>query len=156
MSVDDPDIQSRVLEIVGDNLAQTYISSPAHADRELGIKLPVLGLMVKNLEQYFSLEVMVLDDRGQHRRLRASNFQAVTRRHDDILTMPLRLDPGWNQVQLDLADLLRRAYGTRYAETLRVTIHANCRLRRVYFAERPCNEQALPPEFRLYLPVQAE
>lgn len=68
--------------------------------------------------------------------------------------MPLKMDEGWNQIQLNLADLTRRAYGTNYAETLRVQIHANCRLRRIYFADRLYSEEELPPEFKLYLPVQ--
>jgi hypothetical protein len=34
-------------------------------------------------------------------------------------------------------------------------IHANCRLRRVYFAARAAPEAELPPEFRLYLPRAA-
>lgn len=29
--------------------------------------------------------------------------------------------------------MTKRAYGTNYTETLRVQIHANCRIRRVYF-----------------------
>ncbi len=33
-------------------------------------------------------------------------------------------------------------------------IHANCRLRRVYFSDRLYAEEELPPEFKLYLPVQ--
>ena len=34
--------------------------------------------------------------------------------------MPMRLDDGWNQIQFNLADFTRRAYGTNYVETLRV------------------------------------
>ena len=37
-----------------------------------------------------------------------------------ICTMPMRLDDGWNQIQFNLADFTRRAYGTNYVETLRV------------------------------------
>ncbi|RTG89697.1 uncharacterized protein DC041_0006954 [Schistosoma bovis] len=33
-------------------------------------------------------------------------------------------------------------------------IHANCRIRRVYFCDRLYSESELPPEFKLYLPVQ--
>lgn len=68
--------------------------------------------------------------------------------------MPMRLDDGWNQIQFNLADFTRRAYGTNYVETLRVSVHANCRLRRVYFSDRLYAEQELPPEFKLYLPLQ--
>jgi hypothetical protein len=48
--------------------------------------------------------------------------------------MPMRLDDGWNQIQFNLSDFTRRAYGTNYIETLRVQIHANCRIRRIYFS----------------------
>ena len=53
----------------------------------------------------------MLDDKGVRRRFRASNFQAAARVKPFICTMPLRLDDGWNQVTLNLADLTRRAYG---------------------------------------------
>merc|ERR1711978_822502 len=71
-----------------------------------------------------------------------------------ICTMPMRLDDGWNQIQFNLSDFTRRAYGTNYIETLRVQIHANCRIRRVYFSDRLYSEDELPAEFKLYLPVQ--
>merc|ERR1712100_906225 len=54
----------------------------------------------------------------------------------------------------NLSDFTRRAYGTNYIETLRVQIHANCRLRRIYFSDRLYSEEELPPEFKLFLPVQ--
>lgn len=37
--------------------------------------------------------------------------------------MPMRLDDGWNQIQFNLSDFTRRAYGTNYIETLRVQVH---------------------------------
>ena len=44
--------------------------------------------------------------------------------------------------------------GTNYIETLRVQIHANCRIRRIYFSDRLYSEEELPPEFKLFLPIQ--
>lgn len=35
-------------------------------------------------------------------------------------------------------------------------IHANCRIRRVYFSDRLYSEEELPAEFKLYLPVQGK
>lgn len=115
----------------------------------------------------------------------------------------MRLDDGWNQIQFNLSDFTRRAYGafllvaagvlfgratavlyirqsvhllanqsyctiygqlvlqlgstgagTNYIETLRVQIHANCRIRRIYFSDKLYTEEELPPEFKLFLPVQ--
>ncbi|KAJ9557973.1 hypothetical protein OSB04_012587 [Centaurea solstitialis] len=150
----DDDIQSNILEIVGTNVQSTYITCPADPAATLGIKLPFLVMIVKNVKKYFTFEIQVLDDKNVRRRFRASNFQAMTRVKPFICTMPLRMDEGWNQIQLNLADLTRRAYGTNYVETLRVQVHANCRLRRIYFSDRLYSEEELPPEFKLYLPMQ--
>ncbi|PHT40990.1 Cilia- and flagella-associated protein 20 [Capsicum baccatum] len=212
----DEDIQSNVLEITGSNVQQAYITCPADPNATLGIKLPFLVMIVKNVKKYFTFEIQVLDDKNVRRRFRASNYQVlellvlriqlrvmalrhylyqeqwmvsgcghifvdhlllktkydiwkpgndeicsgynrgkgVTRVKPYICAMPLRLDEGWNQIQLNLSDLTRRAYGTNYVETLRVQVHANCRLRRIYFSERLYSEEELPPEFKLYLPMQ--
>ncbi|ONK72072.1 uncharacterized protein A4U43_C04F15400 [Asparagus officinalis] len=150
----DEDIHSNVLEIVGSNVQSTYITCPADPAATLGIKLPFFIMVVKNLKKYFTFEIQILDDKNVRRRFRASNFQAVTRVKPFICTMPLKLDDGWNNIQLNLADFTRRAYGTNYVETLRVQVHANCRLRRIYFSDRLYSEEELPPEFKLYLPTQ--
>jgi len=113
--------------------------------------------------KYFSFSVIklivilafqILDDKNVRRRFRASNYQSTTRVKPFICTMPMRLDDGWNQIQFNLADFTRRAYGTNYIETLRVQIHANCRIRRVYFSDRLYSEDELPAEFKLFLPIQ--
>lgn len=106
------------------------------------------------LKKYFSFEVQVLDDKNIKRRFRASNYQSTTRVKPFICTMPMRLDEGWNQIQFNLSDFTRRAYGTNYIETLRVQIHANCRIRRIYFSDRLYSEEDLPREFKLFLPIQ--
>ena len=190
--ITDPDIQSSVLEIMGTNVSTTFIQCPADPKKTLGIKLPFLVMIIKNvrcrppfppgadscficglidphlaspspfyppppppwqLRKYFTFEVMVLDDKNVRRRFRASNYQSTTRVKPFICTMPMRLDEGWNQIQFNLSDFTRRAYGTNYIETLRVQIHANCRIRRIYFSDRLYSEEELPPEFKLFLPI---
>ena len=96
-------------------------------------------MIIKNLKKYFTFEVQVrkrlfpqrekpsdliqvLDDRNVRRRFRASNYQSTTRVKPFICTMPMRLDDGWNQIQFNLSDFTRRAYGTNYIETLRVQV----------------------------------
>ena len=150
--ITDQDIQSSVLEIMGTNVSTSYIVCPADPKQTLGIKLPFLVMIIKNLKKYFTFEVQVLDDKGVKRRFRASNYQSTTSVKPFICTMPMRLDEGWNQIQFNLSDFTRRAYGTNYVETLRVQIHANCRIRRVYFSDRLYSEDELPPEFKLFLP----
>jgi len=150
--VTDSEIQSAVIEIEGENVATTYISCPMNASDSLGIKLPIVVFIVKNIKKYFTFEVQITDDKNI-KRFRASNYQLTTRIKPFICTMPLRLDEGWNQIAINLKDFCKRAYGTEYQETARVTLHANCRIRRIYFSDRVYSEDELPAEFKLYLPV---
>lgn len=152
----DSDIQSSVIEITGSNISTTYIICPSISKLSLGIKLPYLMLIVKNMKKFFSFEVEIMDDKQIRRRFRASNFQSVTKIRDFICTMPLRLDDGWNQIGFNLTDFTKRAYGSNYVETIRVTVNANCRLRRIFFADRLYSEDELPAEFKLYLPITSK
>ena len=47
--ITDPDIQSSVLEIMGTNVSTTFIQCPADAKKTLGIKLPFLVMIIKNV-----------------------------------------------------------------------------------------------------------
>ena len=68
--------------------------------------------------------------------------------------MPMRLDEGWNQIQFNLGDFTSRAYNTVYIETLRVQIHASCRIRRIFFSSRLYEEEELPPNFKIMMPEE--
>ncbi len=52
-------LQSFVLEVVGTNVSTTYITCPADPRKTLGIKLPYLVMIVKNMKKYFTFEVQV-------------------------------------------------------------------------------------------------
>ncbi|KAL6424338.1 hypothetical protein ACFW04_009856 [Cataglyphis niger] len=134
--ITDEEIKSLALEIAGTNVATTYIYCPADPKKALGIKLPFLIIIIKNMKKYFTFEITILDDKDMHRRFRVSNFQSTTRVRPFCTSMPIGLSGGWNQIQFNLCDFTRRAYGTNYIETTRMQIHANCRIRRVYFADR--------------------
>lgn len=71
----DEDIQSSVLEIMGTNVSSNYITCPADPRLTLGIKLPILVMIIKNMKNYFTFEVQILDDKNVRRRFRVSNYQ---------------------------------------------------------------------------------
>lgn len=150
--ITDDDIKSLVLEITSSNVSTTYITCPK-INKSLGIKLSHFVMIVKNMDRFFTFEIEIIDDTQTKRRFRASNYQSQSRVKDFICTMPLKLEQGWNLIHLNLADFTRRAYGTNFVETSRVTVNANCRLRRIYFADRHYADDELPAEFKLYLPI---
>ncbi|KAM3838365.1 cilia- and flagella-associated protein 20-like [Diretmus argenteus] len=149
MRMKDNDIQSLVLEVWGTNPSTTYITCPADPKKTLGITLPFLVMIIKNLKEHFTIEVQVLDDTNVRRRFQMSTFQSTKRVTMFNCAMPMTLDDGWNQIPINLSDLTREAFGTNYAETLRVQIHASCRIRRVYFSDRLYSEDELPADFQL-------
>jgi hypothetical protein len=120
--VTDETIHSSVLEITGPNISTNYVTCPADPQKTLGIKLPYIVLIVKNMNTFFSFEIHVMDDKKVKRRLRCSNYQTATRTKPYICTMPLRLEEGWNVLQLNLAELCKKAYGSNYVETMRVQV----------------------------------
>jgi len=61
----------------------------------------------------------------------------------------MKLVPGWNQIKVNLSDVVKRAYDTNYVEALRVGVFANSRVARVAFADRAYAEDEVPVEFRL-------
>ncbi|XP_071858014.1 cilia- and flagella-associated protein 20 isoform X2 [Bombus fervidus] len=152
--VTDDEVKSLALEIAGTNVTTTYIFCPCDPKKVLGIKLPFLIMIIKNMKKYFTFEITILDDKDMHRRFRMSNFQSTTRVRPFCTSMPIGLSGGWNQIQFNLADFTRRAYGTNYVETTRIQIHANCRVRRIYFADRLYSEDELPEDFKLFKPLQ--
>lgn len=48
-----------MLEIMGSNVSTTFIHCPSECKEQLGIKLPFLVLLIKNMHKYFCFEVKV-------------------------------------------------------------------------------------------------
>ncbi|KRX92476.1 UPF0468 protein C16orf80, partial [Trichinella pseudospiralis] len=142
--LEDEDIQSEVIELSSSTVCETFISCPISSGDVLAIKLPFLILTVRNMEKYFSFEIHILDSAGVQRRFCVNNFQSCCRIKPDICTVPLRMESGWNTVQFNLMDFTKRAYGTNFIEAQRIIIYANCRLRRVFFSDKPYREDEIP------------
>lgn len=45
---------------MGTNVVTTYITCPANLRQTLGIKLPFLVMIVKNMKKYFTFEIQIL------------------------------------------------------------------------------------------------
>ena len=148
--ITDFEMQSSVIEICAANVSTCFLSCPSNPKQTLGVKMPFLVLLIKYLKKYFTFEVQVIDDKNVKRRFRASNYQSNTRVKPFICTIPMKLDEGWNQIHFNLTDFTRRAYGTNYLETLRVQIHANCRIRRIYFTDQLLSSKSIPDEYRAF------
>lgn len=150
----DPDIKSMVLEIGGVNVSTTYMTCPP-GNKVLGITMPFLVMIVKNMKKYFTFEITILDETGTRRRFRVANFQSQTQILPLSTVMPINLADGWNQIQFNLYEFTQRAYNKHFVEVQKLKINANIRLRRIYFTEKLVSDDDLPPEYRIYFPLKS-
>ncbi|KAJ1934718.1 hypothetical protein EC988_003294 [Linderina pennispora] len=107
-------------------------------------------MSLKSIDRLFSFEVQLADDRGIVRYIRASNFESEAAVDNQLTTLPLQLESGWNHLTFDLAATTRRLYGTAYREVMRVTVNASICLRCILFSDTILAEEAMPSELRLY------
>lgn len=147
--VTDADLNSLVLELVGRNVTTCYIYSPIEPFKSMGIVMPCVTFIIKNMQNFFTFEIEIRDSDNQLRRFQASSFLNRSRYSMFIIQMPLRLDAGWNKIEINLDEFTQRAYGTNYVETVGIRVNANVRLRRIYFSDRLYAEDEKPEEYRV-------
>lgn len=91
----------------------------------------------------------ILDSENIRRRLRFSNYHSIKKLSTFMITMPVSTDEGWNQLIMNLAEITNQSFKTTYVETVRVQVHANCRLRRIYFSDQLYKDDELPKAYRM-------
>eukprot|EP01083_Nonionella_stella_P035440 96700_1 len=93
----DHELKEEVLELKVRDFYKVSVSFPDDS-KFIGTPFPFLVIHMKNMERYTAFEIDVEDKNKRMRKFRASNAQSVTRVLNDVCTLPLKLDPGWNNV----------------------------------------------------------
>lgn len=135
--LEDEDVKEEVVEVLGSDAELVF------ATRNI---FRYLVLFVKNLEQFFELQLEVLDDKQTYRQLKATNARSLARVDDTSAQLPLVFGDrtGWRYLCMDLQQLTLQAFGTRHVTTTRVRIGGNCRLLRVFFQDELYADADLP------------
>ncbi|XP_046743049.1 cilia- and flagella-associated protein 20-like [Diprion similis] len=142
--------RDKVIEIMGPHQTPvpTNITCPANPMDVLNIKLPIFVLVVKNLDLMFKLEFQLID-KARHRRqfsLTTHNHEKPRLAHANTTQIPLKLDEGWNNLEINLQTLCTHVHGSDYQAIQRIIVYPNCRLRRVYFQDRHYDQNDTPIE----------
>ncbi|SOV21290.1 transcription factor IIb, putative [Plasmodium sp. DRC-Itaito] len=146
----DDTIKLSAIEILSENTSDSYIYTAPQPFKSLSITLPIIVLIIKNMNKYFSFRISILDDKRCRRTFRISNFQTVTRLSNKWCTMPMVLNEGWNIIQINLNDYTEKAFRTKYKETIDIQINASIRIRCVYFCDRIYKNEELKDEFKIF------
>ncbi|ANQ08689.1 Transcription factor iib [Plasmodium coatneyi] len=146
----DDTIKLSAIEIMSENTSDSYIYTAPEKFSSLGISLPFIVLIVKNMNKYFSFRISIMDDKKCRRTFRISNFQTVTRLSNKWCTMPMILNEGWNIIQINLQEYTEKAFRTKYKETIEVQINASIRIRCIYFCDKLYNNEDLKDEYKIF------
>lgn len=106
--------------------------------------------LVRSNCSHFHVYIQILDSENIRRRLRASNYHTIKKQSTFMITMPFCMNEGWNQLNMNLAEITSDSFKTTYVETVRVQVHANCRLRRIYFSDLLYKDDQLPNAYRMH------
>lgn len=153
---DDPDLtpDQEVIELIGSGVGVNLsISMPCRVPADIG---RYCTLHMKDIGRFCGIELTVEDGTGATKHLLISNKQARIRIKTNSCSMPLVLSRGWNIVVLDLADIVKRAFGTHYMMCTFVAVHASVRIARCYFSSARFEDAELPSFLRTIRHVAAE
>lgn len=122
----------------------------ARLDIPCRCELPYLCLQLRDMNRFLSFEFHVVDHERRVRRFLISNRQSTARVQAQAASLPMELKKGtWNYINVDLADLTQRAFGTMYQRCKLVAVNSTCRILRIFFQDRAYEDVELPHFLRV-------
>ncbi|XP_076637298.1 uncharacterized protein LOC143349720 [Colletes latitarsis] len=146
----DSDLVENVIEIQDFEQSNGYGTSilcPFDSSQFLNIQLPILVVVIKNLNLKCRLQVQVVDTQSCLHHFQFTNAENEKYNSKDVICrVKVKLETGWNKLELNLSHLTQTAFKSTYAATQRLQIYGNCRLRRIYFIDKHYNDQDVCPK----------
>ena len=103
--------------------------------------------MISNDTREFVLPNQVADDQNCQHHFQFTNAESEKQNSRNVICrVRIKLDTGWNKLELDLSSLTQTAFKQEYAVTQRIQISGNCRLRRIYFIDRHYEDEEVCPK----------
>ncbi|OAD60360.1 hypothetical protein WN48_05659 [Eufriesea mexicana] len=147
----DSDLLENVIEIQDFEQPHGYGTSilcPSDSSQFLDIKLPILVVVIKNLNLQCRLQVQVADVQNGLHHFQFTNEESERPNSKGVICrVTLKLETGWNKLELNLSSLTQTAFKQQYGATQRLQICGNCRLRRVYFIDKHYKDTDICPKF---------
>lgn len=103
-----------------------------------------LAFHVKNENSFLKLKIKVMDSAGIIRQLVLTNQRSTVFCNRNVCEMPLLLGPNWQYLNLDIADIVPRAFGTQFTSCRGVQVSGTCKVSKIYFQDREYADAELP------------
>ncbi|CAK9813903.1 Cilia- and flagella-associated protein 20 [Anthophora quadrimaculata] len=146
----DSDLLENVIEIQDFEQPHGYGTSiicPPDSSQFLNIELPILVIVIKNLNLQCRIQVQVVDTKNCLHHFQFTNAENERQSSKGVICrVKVKLETGWNKLELNLSNLLQTAFKSDYAVTQRLQICGNCRLRRIYFIDKHYDDEEVCPK----------
>nr|XP_012145638.1 PREDICTED: uncharacterized protein LOC105663102 [Megachile rotundata] len=146
----DSDLLENVIEIQDFEQPNSYGTSilcPSDSSLFLNIELPILVVVIKNVNLPCRLQLQVADTQNCQHHFQFTNVEGEKQNSRGLICRAkLKLETGWNKLELNLSSLTQTIFKSEYAITQRIQISGNCRLRRVYFIDKHYDQQEICPK----------
>lgn len=120
------------------HLYNTYIEFPSNNQQlYIGTKLQYFHCHIKYLNKYTAINIQVKGSDSNLYNIVLTNSITQGRVYDNNIDLPLVLTNNWNMFYIDLVYILQTCFNVKYKYATRVKIYASCRLRRMFFADKP-------------------
>jgi hypothetical protein len=143
--VDDVETAKSSVEIHGES---SFLQFPVQCG------LPYLVFQIKNLDRFLKILIQVRDNENTLRSFTITNKRTTIQIKDNTCDLPVQLGLGWQYLNLDLEDLMRRCFGTGYAVVHEITVFGSTRIGKIYFQDREFSDAELPGYLRLIPPAE--
>jgi hypothetical protein len=137
---EDPEFKREVVGCAGNDSYIEFLTSSS---------LPFVAFHLKNEDCFLSITITIKDDQDLVRKLIMSNKRSIIHANQNLCELPMIMGPGWQYINLDLVDMVDRAFGSMYVSTRAVQISGTCRMSKIYFQDREYADVELPTLLRL-------
>jgi hypothetical protein len=137
---DDTELGIDVIEIIGE---ESRILFPTTSS------MPFLVIHIKNMVRFLSFEVIFKDTKNINRQITFSNKRSTAVIDGDVANLPLEIGEGWQYINLNIADMSSRCFGTEPRSVKEICINGSCRVAKIFFQEECYADVELPPFLRV-------
>ncbi|KAI0980256.1 hypothetical protein GJ496_001054 [Pomphorhynchus laevis] len=142
-------IRCLVIKLQSTTTSDTSITIPKNRKQTLNIKLPVVSLYVRNFLEDFKIEIEIMDSKHETRIFRLGTYTRLVKCAPTYACLPLKWSEGWNLLTINLNDFCKQIFQTDFALCKRVSIHANCHLRQIFFSDKEYEQAHLPSDLSI-------
>lgn len=110
----------------------------------------LLSFHINTLGHFISISLLVLDSHQRPRKITLTNKKSKIVIYEKDCTIPMKIGNSWQYICIDMADMMRRAFGLEFNRCTQVSLQGMSKLSSVYLHDKEYADVQLPPHLQVY------